>query len=124
MSLVPQKGIGKAIAVRLARDGASVVINFANDPVPADEVVNQIGKDRAVAVKADVSRIDEVKRLVKETVDKWEKIDILVNCAGIMPMSDLKNTSEEDFDRTFAINVKGPYFLTQVKYTLLVVFSN
>jgi 3-oxoacyl-[acyl-carrier protein] reductase len=109
------RGIGKAIALRLARDGASVVINFSNDPTPAEELVKQIGEDRAIAIKADIAQVDEVKRLVNETVNKWGKIDILVNCAGILPMSDLKTTSEEAYDRTFAVNVKGPYFLTQVQ---------
>ena len=108
------RGIGRAIALRLARDGACVVINFSNNAAPADELVEQIGNDRAIAIKADVSRVDEVKRLVKETVDKWGKIDILVNCAGVLPMDDLKSTSEEGFDKAFGVNVKGPYFLTQV----------
>ena len=107
------RGIGKAIALRLARDGASVVINFSNDPLPAETIVQQLGNDRAIAVKANVAEISEVKRLVKETVDKFGKIDILVNCAGILPMSDLKNTTEETFEKAFGVNVKGPYFLTQ-----------
>jgi 3-oxoacyl-[acyl-carrier protein] reductase len=108
------RGIGQAIALALAKDGASVVINFSNDATPANELVNEIGKDRAIAVKADVSQLKDVKRLVKETVDKWGKIDFLINCAGVLPMSDLKSTTEETYDKTFAINVKGPYFLTQV----------
>jgi 3-oxoacyl-[acyl-carrier protein] reductase len=108
------RGIGRAIALRLARDGASVVINFSNDPAPAEELVKEIGNNQAISVKADVARLDEVKRLVKETVDKWGKIDILVNCAAVLLMADLKGTTEESFDRAFGINVKGPYFLTQV----------
>jgi NAD(P)-dependent dehydrogenase (short-subunit alcohol dehydrogenase family) len=108
------RGIGRAIALRLARDGAYVVINFSTNAAPADELVKEIGNDRAIAIKADVAQVEEVKRLVKETVDKWKKIDILINCAGVLPMADLKGTSEEEFDRTFSVNVKGPYFLTQV----------
>jgi NAD(P)-dependent dehydrogenase (short-subunit alcohol dehydrogenase family) len=108
------RGIGKAIALRLSRDGASVVINFSNDPAPADAIVQQLGSDRAIAVKANVAETSEVKRLVKETVDKFGKIDILVNCAGILPMCDLKGTTEETFEKAFGVNVKGPYFLTQV----------
>ena len=111
------RGIGKAIATRLAWDGASVVINFSNNPTPANELVKQLGADHAIAIKADVSKLDDVKLLVKETIEKWGKIDILVNCAGVLPMSDLKNTTEEQYDKTFAINVKGPYFLTQVRYS-------
>jgi len=107
------RGIGKAIALRLSRDGASVVINFSNDPAPADAIVQQLGRDRAIAVKANVAETSEVKRLVKETVDKFGKIDILVNCAAILPMCDLKGTTEETFEKAFGVNVKGPYFLTQ-----------
>ena len=117
------RGIGKAIAIRLARDGASVVINYSSDAASADAVVKEIGRDRAIAVKADVSRVKEVKQLVEETVQKWGKIDILVNSAGIMPMMDLASTTEESFDRTFAVNVKGPYFLTQVS-NLSIAFAN
>jgi 3-oxoacyl-[acyl-carrier protein] reductase len=108
------RGIGKAIALRLARDGALVVINFSNDRAPAEALVQQLGKDRAIAVKANVAEITEVKRLVEETVEKFGKIDILVNCAGILPMCDLKSTTEETFEKAFGVNVKGPYFLTQV----------
>jgi 3-oxoacyl-[acyl-carrier protein] reductase len=108
------RGIGKAIAIRLAKDGASVVINYSSDSASADAVVKEIGEDRAIAVQADVSKVAEIKLLVEETVQKWGKIDILVNSAGIMPMMDLANTTEETYDRAMAVNVKGPYFLTQV----------
>jgi len=107
------RGIGKAIAIRLAKDGASVVINYSSDSASADAVVKEIGEDRAIAVQADVSKVAEIKLLVQETVQKWGKIDILVNSAGVMPMMDLANTTEETYDRTMAVNVKGPYFLTQ-----------
>jgi 3-oxoacyl-[acyl-carrier protein] reductase len=107
------RGIGKAIAVRLAKEGALVVINYSSDSAAADAVVKEIG-DHAIAIKADVSRVDEVNRLVEETVKKWGKIDVLINSAGIMPMMDLASSTEETYDKTFAVNVKGPYFLTQV----------
>lgn len=118
------RGIGKAIAQRLARNGASIVINYSNNPAPAEALVKEIGPDRAISVKADVSETAELRRLIEETVDKWGKIDILVNCAGILPMTDLKGTTEETFDKTFAINVKGPYFLTQVSLLPVCVVSN
>jgi 3-oxoacyl-[acyl-carrier protein] reductase len=108
------RGIGKAIATRLSKDGAFVVINFSNNAALACELVNHIGQEYAIAIKADVSNINDVKQLVKKTVDKWGKIDILVNCAGVLPMNDLMNTTEDQYDSAFAINVKGPYFLTQV----------
>ncbi|KAL8766523.1 MAG: hypothetical protein Q9209_006739 [Squamulea sp. 1 TL-2023] len=107
------KGIGKATALRLAQDGARVVINYSSDQQSADDVVQQIGSDRATAVKADVSKVSEIEFLVKETVNLFGKIDILVPCAGMLPMSPLEATSEELFDKIFNLNVKGPYFLAQ-----------
>jgi 3-oxoacyl-[acyl-carrier protein] reductase len=110
------RGIGKAIALRLARDGASVVINFSGDSTPGEKVVETIGHDHAIAVKADITNLDQQKRLINATVERFGKIDFLINCAGTLPMLDLKNTTEQDFDKTFALNVKAPYFLTQVTF--------
>ncbi|KAL8997977.1 MAG: hypothetical protein Q9169_002899 [Polycauliona sp. 2 TL-2023] len=107
------KGIGKATALRLAKNGANVVIGYSSDPTSAEELVKTIGNDRAVAVKADVSHVAEIERLVKQAVDKFGKIDILIPNAGVAPMKDLEQTTEEDFDYTMALNVKGPYFLCQ-----------
>lgn len=109
------KGIGAAISQRLAALGASVAINYSSDRGAADEVVSKIGAERAVALQADASSVKDIEGLVKETVAKFKKIDILVACAGILLNKDLENTSEEDFDRTMALNVKGPFFLAQVR---------
>lgn len=109
------KGIGKATALRLARDGASIVVNYASDAKSADTLVHSIGIHRALAVKADVSKVAEIEKMVKQAVDKFGKIDILVPCAGMLPMSPLESTTEELFDNIFALNVKGPYFLVQVR---------
>ena len=109
------KGIGKATALRLARDGASVVVNYSSDAKSADMLVHSIGVDKALAVKADVSKIPEIEKLVNQAIDKFGKIDILVPCAGILPMSPLESTTEQLFDEIFALNVKGPYFLVQVR---------
>ncbi|KAL8876757.1 MAG: hypothetical protein Q9192_008805, partial [Flavoplaca navasiana] len=107
------KGIGKATALRLSKDGANVVIGYSFDAKSAEEVIKTIGHDRALAVKADVSIVTEMEKLVKQTVDKFGKIDILIPNAGVAPMKDLEQTTEEDFDFTMALNVKGPYFLCQ-----------
>lgn len=61
-----------------------------------------------------MGNIVEVGNLVKTTVDRFGKIDILIPNAGVMPMKDLEGTTEQDFDQTFSLNVKGPYFLAQV----------
>ncbi|KAK3387412.1 hypothetical protein B0H63DRAFT_392009 [Podospora didyma] len=110
------KGIGKASALALARLGATVVINYSSDEKAANDTlaeVQSVGLGEARLVRADVSTIDGVQSLVKQTVDAYSKVDILVPNAGVLPMRDLEHTTEADFDRTFALNVKGPYFLAQ-----------
>ncbi|RWA05303.1 hypothetical protein EKO27_g9805 [Xylaria grammica] len=110
------KGIGKASAVALARLGATVVINYSSDEQAAQDAVAEVkklGTGEARSVRADTSTISGVQSLVKQTIDAYAKIDVLIANAGIMPMKDLEHTTEADFDRTFALNVKGPYFLAQ-----------
>ncbi|KAL4916764.1 hypothetical protein BDW62DRAFT_100952 [Aspergillus aurantiobrunneus] len=107
------KGIGKATAQRLASEGASLVINYNTDASSAESLVQEIGEDRALAVQADVSKLPDLDRLVDATVAKFGKIDILIPNAGILPMRDLEHTSEQDFDFTYNLMVKGPYFLAQ-----------
>ncbi|KAI1080450.1 hypothetical protein F5B20DRAFT_580116 [Whalleya microplaca] len=110
------KGIGKASAIALARLGATVVINYSSDEQAAQDAlaeVKKLGAGEGRLVRADVSTVAGVQSLVKQTVDAYSKIDILVPNAGVLPMKDLEHTTEADFDRTFAINVKGPYFLAQ-----------
>ncbi|KAL8782661.1 MAG: hypothetical protein Q9213_005200 [Squamulea squamosa] len=107
------KGIGKATALRLAKDGANVVINYSSDATSAEELVKAIGQDRALAVKANVSNVAEIENLVKQAIEKFRKIDILIPNAATGTTKDLEQTTEEDFDYTMALNVKGPYFLCQ-----------
>lgn len=112
------KGIGKATALRLAKDGASVVINYSSDASSAEELVKTVGSDRAIAVQANVGKIPEIEKLVKQTVDKFGKIDILIANAAVAPNKDLEQTTEEDFDMTMELNIKGPYFLCQVSTSI------
>ncbi|KAI1396375.1 NAD(P)-binding protein [Hypoxylon fuscum] len=110
------KGIGKASVIALARLGATVVINYLSDEQAAQNTLAEVqkaGAGEARLVRADVSTVEGVQSLVKQTVDAYSKIDVLVANAGVLPMKDLEHTTEADFDRTFAINVKGPYFLAQ-----------
>ena len=110
------KGIGKAIALALGAAGANVVINYLSSPTSAEEVMQAIGADRAIAVKADVSDLSQGKGLVQKTVEKWGKIDILILNAGLLAEKGaLADTTEEDFDRLFKVNVKGPFFLVKVR---------
>ncbi|KAI1334601.1 NAD(P)-binding protein [Xylariaceae sp. FL0016] len=107
------KGIGRAIAHRVANAGASVIVNYSRDASAADEVVSSIGADRALAVQADVSSVPGIARLVDAAVARFGRIDVLVPNAGIMPLQDLEHTTEATFDMAYALNVKGPFFLAQ-----------
>lgn len=107
------KGIGRATALRVAADGASVVINYLSDRQAADELVAQIGPDRALAVQADVSKIPDIETLVAAAVEKFGKIDVVMPNAAILRMRTLPTTTESDFDTHFNLNVKGPLFLVQ-----------
>jgi 3-oxoacyl-[acyl-carrier protein] reductase len=112
------KGIGKASAIALARLGATVVLNYSSDQEAANGALVEVQKLKTgqahLLVRADVGSVAGVQSLVKQAVDAYGKVDVIVANAGIMPMKDLEHTTEADFDRTFAINVKGPYFLAQV----------
>lgn len=102
------RGIGSAIARQLSALGAKVVVNYSNNEVKAEEVVEEITKsgEQAVAIKADVSNIKDVERLFSETITKFGKVDILVNNAGVILYKLLSDVTEEEFDKLFNINVK------------------
>ncbi|MFF2889667.1 SDR family oxidoreductase [Paenibacillus sp. NPDC057967] len=109
------RGMGKQIADDLAKHGAKVVVNYASSPAKAEEVVAGIVQrgGEAIAIQADISRVAEVERLFRETLKAFGQVDVLVNNAGIMITKPLLQTTEEDFDKQFAINVKGTYFAIQ-----------
>lgn len=109
------KGIGRSVAERLARDGASVAVNYSSDSKAADEIVHHIGADRCIAIQADAGSVSGAQKMVDETMKKFGKLDILIANAGVLTMMDLESTTEEAFDKTFQLNVKGPYFLIQVR---------
>ena len=109
------KGIGAAIAERLHSAGAKVAVSYASDAAGGKAFVEKLGgKKNALAVQANGGSTADNERLVKETVAAFGKIDVLIANAGLLDMKDLMSTTEEAFDRSFAINVKGPYFLVQV----------
>lgn len=115
------RGIGRAIAERLSRDGAAVVVNYARNADAAGDVVAEIeaAGGQAFAVQADVGRVSEVVRLFDETIAHFGKLDILVNNAGIMFNKPISAVTEEEFDRVFAVNVKGTFFACQQAATRL-----
>lgn len=105
------RGIGAAIAVRLARDGFNVVINYSSDPAPAEALrleIEQAG-GRSLTIKADVSDGDAVRRLFDATEEAFGGVDVLVNNAGIMTLSTLAETSDASFDRLVGVNLKGTF---------------
>jgi len=108
-------GIGRAIAERLADDGAIVVVNYSKSSEKAQQVVVGIqGKGgKALAVQTDMSQVAEARRLVIDTVKQFNRLDILVNNAGKFMPKPLDETTEEDFDSVIALNAKGPYFAMQ-----------
>ncbi|HSS29668.1 MAG TPA: glucose 1-dehydrogenase [Nitrospiraceae bacterium] len=109
------RGIGRAIAERLAEDGAIVVVNFRTSVQQARQVVTgiQAKGGKAVAVQSDMSQVAEARRLVIETVKQFGRLDILVNNAGRFMPQPLMETTEADFDDIVALNAKGPYFAMQ-----------
>jgi 3-oxoacyl-[acyl-carrier protein] reductase len=108
-------GIGRAIAERLAEDGAIVVVNYSKSSEKAQQVVVGIqGKGgKALAVQTDMSQVAEARRLVIDTVKQFNRLDILVNNAGKFMPKPLDDTTEEEFDGVIALNAKGPYFAMQ-----------
>lgn len=109
------RGIGREIAELLAKHGAKVVINFASNPAKAEEVVASIKHNggEALPVQADISQVSDIELLFQKTLAAYGQIDILVNNAGIMITKPLAAMTEEDFDKQYAINVKGTYFAIQ-----------
>ncbi|MGO8901696.1 MAG: SDR family oxidoreductase [Isosphaeraceae bacterium] len=108
-------GIGRAIALRLGQDGAAVVVNFSGRQDAAQETVAAIGKGggRAIAVQADVGKVADLERLFDETFQQFGRLDILVNNAGVMFNKPVEDVTEEEYDRIFAVNVKGTFFACQ-----------
>ena len=119
------RGIGAAIAKRLGEDGFRVVVNYSGSEAKAQAVVSAIEESggEAIAVKADISNADEVKALVKTTLDQFGRIDCLVNNAGITRDGLLMRMKETDFNDVLSTNLKGA-FLTSQAVTRSLLKSN
>jgi len=109
------QGIGRAIAERLAHDGADVAFCYRKNKKGADEVVGAITatKRRAAAFQADVGIVADGQRFIEESVASLGKIDILVNNAGLEKGADFWDVTEQDFDAVINVNLKGMFFVTQ-----------
>jgi NAD(P)-dependent dehydrogenase (short-subunit alcohol dehydrogenase family) len=112
------RGIGRGIALALAGAGHDIVVNYVSNVEAADAVVSEVRQAgvRAVAVRADVSVTADRASLVSAAYDEFGRLDVLVNNAGVAPSvrADILEADEESFDRVLGINLKGPYFLTQL----------
>ena len=109
------RGIGAAIAKRLAEDGASVALTYTKGADAAAAVVKEIerGGGKAIAIQADASDVDAVRNAVEKTVKTLGRLDVLVNNAGTGIPAPVEETTLADFDRVFAVNVRGVFVATQ-----------
>lgn len=107
------RGIGRTIALRLAADGFGVVVNFAGNATKAEEVVNEITGTggRALAIQANVANPDDVKQMFEKTIKTFGQVDVVVNNAGIMPLSPIAKGDVEDFDKVIAVNLRGTFIV-------------
>jgi 3-oxoacyl-[acyl-carrier protein] reductase len=113
------RGIGRAIAQRLGRDGAAVVVNYVSAPDKAEAVVQDIitGGGRAIAIQGSVSNQGDVTRLFDQTEQQLGAIDIVVNVAGVSVFKPHVDLTDEDFDKIFSVNTKGAMYVLQAAAT-------
>src|SRR6266404_928758 len=114
------KGIGAAIAKRLSEAGAAVVVNYSSGKEDADRVVGDIKTNiaKAIAIKGDVAKAADIQRLFAETKKAFNRLDVLVNNAGVYKFLPLEEITEDEFHREFNINVLGTLLATKeaIKY--------
>lgn len=105
------RGIGNAVAARLARDGFKLIINYSADAAPADELVRKLegAGAQAIALKADVSDPRAVREMFDAAETTFGGVDVLVNNAGIMGLASIAETDDANFDRHIAVNLKGTF---------------
>jgi len=115
------RGMGRAVALGLAAEGAAVAVADV-DEGPAGEVRGEIEKagGRAIAVRADISRVDDVRRMFAETVEAFGDVSILINNAGIGIPKPLVDYTEADWERQLDVNLKGMFFATQEAAKLMI----
>ena len=109
-------GIGKAIVLALAEQGASIVIDYVADAQAEEELERQVVAlgDRVLGVEADVSKVEDLQRLIQSTVDAFGRLDVMVNNAGIETRTSVLDTAEHQYDKVMAVNLKSAFFGTQL----------
>lgn len=108
-------GIGEAIVIAAAREGANIVIDYVAHPEETTSLIARIEKEggKAVGVDADVSKAEGLHRMVQTAVDSFGRLDVIVNNAGIETRTGILDTTEEDFEKVMAVNLKSAFFGTQ-----------
>lgn len=108
-------GIGQAIAIRLGAEGANVVIDYVGRPEGAEDTCRAIEQagGTATTVQADITKCEDIKKLIEQTYSRLGRCDILVNNAGVEKGADFWNVTEADYDFVLNVNLKGTFFLTQ-----------
>ena len=116
------RGIGKEVALKFAENGYNIVINYVSDNTDIEKLKNEFAQKgvEALIIKADVTNSEEIENLVKEVIEKFGKIDVLVNNAGITKDNLLMRMSEEEFDKVINVNLKGTFIVTKavIKYMM------
>lgn len=109
-------GIGRAIALGLARAGLAVTVNYHRNQRAAEEVCAQIAGagGQALALQGNVARLDDLRALVEQTVARFGRLDVMVNNAGVETRTSILDTPEHDFDLVLGVNLKGAFFGTQL----------
>jgi glucose 1-dehydrogenase len=109
-------GIGKAIVLELAKQGANVVIDYISDPGATEELEKQVAAldGRAIGVKADVSKVEDLERLVASAVQSFGRLDIMVNNAGMETRTSVLDTTEQQYEKVLEVNLKSAFFGTQL----------
>lgn len=109
------RGIGKCIVENLAREGYNVILNYNKSEKQARKIQNEL-KEEGILIeiyKADVSKREEVKKLVNFAIEKWESIDVLINNAGIAKLQMFQDVTEEDWDEIINTNLKSAFYMSQ-----------
>ncbi|WP_111719208.1 SDR family NAD(P)-dependent oxidoreductase [Homoserinimonas sp. OAct 916] len=110
-------GIGKAIVLELAAQGASVVVDYVSHPEATEALEQQLaalGDDKVIGVEADVSKVADLQRLIDKSVEAFGRVDIMVNNAGVETRTDVLSTTEEQYDFVMNVNLKSAFFGTQI----------
>src|SRR5262245_13478304 len=109
------RGIGRAIVLRFAREGADVAINYSRDEAPAREVLAEVEANgrRGILIKANLANVSETRAMVDEVVSRFDRLDVLVNNAGIEKKAPFWEATEKDYDQVMGVNLKGAFFASQ-----------